>query len=173
MTRLESGPLRLNTGPVELSDVIGSALRRAGKVLAGHRTRVELQPDLPMLEADDVLLEQVLFNLLDNASKYAPEGSLVTIRASRRDGHVRVQVLDEGRGIPTTDFEHVFDKFYRVGGSDRRRAGTGLGLAICRGFIEAMHGTITVSNRTDAAGAVFTIMLPVFAGAAKLTAATK
>jgi len=71
-------------------------------------------------------------------------------------------VLDEGRGIPPADLERVFDKFYRVGGADRRRAGTGLGLAICRGFIEAMHGTITASNRTDAAGTVFTITLPVF-----------
>ena len=72
MTRLESGPLRLNTGAVELSDAIGSALRRAGKILAGHRTTVVLQPDLPMLDLDEVLFEQVLFNLLDNAGKYAP-----------------------------------------------------------------------------------------------------
>ena len=74
-----------------------------------------------------------------------------------------VQVMDEGPGIPPTDLERVFDKFYRVGGVDRRRAGTGLGLAICRGFIEAMHGSITASNRLDRTGAVFTLRLPVFA----------
>ncbi len=163
MTRLESGPLRLRTGAIELSDAIGSALRRAGKILAEHRTQVVLQPDLPMLDLDEVLFEQVLFNLLDNAGKYAPAGSLITIKAWQDGGHVVVQVLDEGSGIPPADLERVFDKFYRVGGPDRRRAGTGLGLAICRGFIEAMHGTITATNRTDRSGAAFTMTLPVFA----------
>ena len=80
-----------------------------------------------------------------------------------------VQVLDEGPGIPPADLEHVFDKFYRVGGADRRRAGTGLGLAICRGFVEAMHGSIVATNRTDRSGAVFTMTLPVFAEAERPT----
>jgi two-component system sensor histidine kinase KdpD len=142
-------------------DVINSALRRAGKILAEHQTKLRLEPDLPMLDLDDVLFEQVLFNLLDNAAKYAPAGSLVTITAWRQDGHVCLQVIDEGPGIPPTDLEHVFDKFYRAGGADHRRAGTGLGLAICRGFVEAMHGTITAANRTDRSGAVFNIILPV------------
>jgi two-component system sensor histidine kinase KdpD len=161
MTRIESGPMQLRTGPVELSDVVNSALRRAGKILAGHQTRTRLEPALPMLDLDDVLFEQVLFNLLDNAAKYAPAGSLVTIAAWRQNGFVCLQVIDEGPGIPPTDLEHVFDKFYRAGGADHRRAGTGLGLAICRGFVEAMHGTITAANRTDRTGAVFTVTLPV------------
>jgi len=165
MTRLETGPLRLNTGPVELSDVIGSALRRARKILADHRTQVALQPDLPMLDVDEVLFEQVLFNLLDNAGKYAPAGSLVTVRAWRDNGRIGVQVLDEGPGIPQTDLERIFDKFYRGGSADRRRAGTGLGLAICRGFVEAMNGTIVASNRTDRSGAAFTIKVPTFVNA--------
>jgi two-component system sensor histidine kinase KdpD len=163
MTRLESGPLRLNTGAVELSDATGSALRRAAKILAEHRIKVALRPDLPMLDVDEVLFEQVLFNLLDNAGKYAPPGSLITIKAWQDAGHVIVQVLDEGRGIPPADLDRVFDKFYRVGGADRRRAGTGLGLAICRGFVEAMRGSITASNRPDRAGAAFTLTLPAFA----------
>ena len=169
MTRLESGPLRLRTGAIELSDAIGSALRRASKILAEHRTLVVLQPNLPMLDLDEVLFEQVLFNLLDNASKYTPAGSLVTIKARQDGGNVIVQVLDEGPGIPPADLEHVFDKFYRVGGADRRRAGTGLGLAICRGFVEAMHGSIVATNRTDRSGAVFTMTLPVFAEAERPT----
>lgn len=168
MTRIESGFTQLRTGPVELSDVIGSALRRAGKILAAHRTNMRLEPELPMLDLDDVLFEQVLFNLLDNAAKYAPADSLVTITAWRQNGHVCLQVIDEGPGIPPADLEHVFDKFYRAGGADRRRAGTGLGLAICRGFVEAMHGTITAANRTDRTGAVFTIKLPVPVNAGRL-----
>ncbi len=167
MTRLESGPLRLETGPIELSDAIGSALRRASKILSGHRTHVSLEADLPMLDADAVLFEQVLFNLLDNASKYAPAGTQISVRAWRDDGNMTVQVMDEGPGIPPVDLERIFDKFYRSGGADRRRAGTGLGLAICRGFIEAMRGTITASNRTDRSGAVFTVRLPVFVNAAQ------
>jgi two-component system sensor histidine kinase KdpD len=163
MTRLESGPLALRTGPVDLSDTIGSALRRAHRVLAQHHTQVSFQPNLPMVDADEVLLEQVLFNLLDNAGKYAPAGSLVTVKAWQDDGQVVMQVLDEGVGIPADELERVFEKFYRVGGPDRRRAGTGLGLAICRGFIEAMHGSISASNRADRLGAVFTLRLPVFA----------
>jgi two-component system, OmpR family, sensor histidine kinase KdpD len=167
MTRLEAGPLPLRTTPVELSDVVGSALRRASKVLAAHRTEVRLQPDLPMLDLDDVLFEQVLFNLLDNAGKYAPAGSLVTISAWQEGGQVFVRVVDEGPGIPPADLAHIFEKFYRVGGPDRRRAGTGLGLAICRGFVEAMHGTITAANRSDRSGSVFTITLPVPANAGR------
>ena len=168
MTRLESGPLHLETGPVELSDVIGSALRRGRKILAGHRTQVTLEPGLPMLDVDAVLFEQVMFNLLDNAGKYAPVGTLITIKAWRDDGQMTIQVTDEGPGIPPIDLERVFDKFYRAGGADRRRAGTGLGLAICRGFIEAMHGTIIASNRADRSGAVFTMKLPIFFEAKRL-----
>ncbi len=161
MTRLESGPLQLRTGPVDVSDAVGGALRRAAKILAGHRTEVRLEPDLPMLDLDEVLFEQVLFNLLDNAAKYAPAGSLVTINGWRDDNVVRVRILDEGPGIPPAALDHVFEKFYRAGSGDRRRAGTGLGLAICRGFIEAMHGTISTGNRTDRSGAAFIITLPV------------
>jgi two-component system sensor histidine kinase KdpD len=110
-----------------------------------------------------VLFEQVLFNLLDNATKYAPVRSLIVVRAGREDGHVRVEVLDEGEGIPPEDVEQIFDKFYRVHARDRQRAGTGLGLAICRGFVEAMGGTIKAGNRHDRTGAVFTLVLPAVA----------
>jgi two-component system sensor histidine kinase KdpD len=161
MTRLEAGPLELRTTPVELSDVIGSTLRRAEKMLARHTVQLELAPDLPMVAVDEVLFEQVLFNLVDNAAKYAPAGSKITIAADQQEQQVRLRLLDAGPGIPVEELEHVFDKFYRVRSVDRRRAGTGLGLAICRGFVEAMHGTITAANRTDGSGAVFTITVPV------------
>ncbi len=165
MTRLEAGPLQVRAGAVDLSDVVGAALRRAGKILARHRTEVRLQDNMPMLQLDEVLFEQALFNLFDNAGKYAPDGSLLSITAWRDENVVRLRLTDEGPGIPAADLEHVFDKFYRVGGGDRRRAGTGLGLAICRGFIEAMHGTISAANCRDRTGAVFTITLPVPADA--------
>jgi two-component system sensor histidine kinase KdpD len=139
---------------------VGSALRRASKILANHQVVVDLAKNLPMVEIDPVLFEQVLFNLLDNAAKYARSGTTIGIRSWRDGGSIAVQVIDEGDGIPPTDLERIFDKFYRVQKGDQVRAGTGLGLAISRGFVEAMHGTIEATNRSDRAGAVFTIRLP-------------
>jgi len=101
-----------------------------------------------------------LFNLLDNAAKYSPADTGITLRAAREGDKVRIRILDRGEGMPESDLERVFDKFYRVQARDRRRAGTGLGLAICRGFLEAMEGTITAANRSDGKGAAFTITLP-------------
>ena len=161
MTRLEAGAVAPNLAPQDVAETIDTALRRTQKILAGHRVAVEIAPDLPTLRLDPVLFEQVLVNLLDNAAKYAPEGSTVTLRA-RQDGRtVRIEVLDEGFGLPEADVERVFDKFYRVRKSDRVRAGTGLGLAISRGFVEAMGGTVTAGNRRDRSGATFTVTLPV------------
>ncbi|MEA2736717.1 MAG: two-component system, OmpR family, sensor histidine kinase KdpD [Acetobacteraceae bacterium] len=161
MTRLESGALKPRTGLNELSDVIGSTLRRASKILAAHRIEVDLAPGLPLVALDMVLFEQVLFNLLDNAAKHAPAGSLITIQASAEGDTVTLRIMDEGEGIPPGDVDRIFEKFYRSGGADRRRAGTGLGLAICRGFVEAMDGTISAQNRSDRRGAAFVITLPI------------
>ncbi|WP_201025812.1 ATP-binding protein, partial [Methylobacterium sp. GXS13] len=161
MTRLEAGAVAPNLAPQDVAEIVDTALRRAEAVLADHRVAVDLAPDLPVLRLDPVLFEQVLFNLLDNAAKYAPAGSTVTIRGRREGNRVRLDLLDEGDGLPEADVARVFDKFYRVRKSDRVRAGTGLGLAIARGFVEAMGGTVTAANRSDRSGAVFTVTLPV------------
>ncbi|HJU15847.1 MAG TPA: ATP-binding protein [Stellaceae bacterium] len=113
-----------------------------------------------MLCLDAVLFEQVLFNLLDNAAKYAPPGSRIDLGARCAGNHVEIAVIDEGPGIPPADLERIFDKFHRVHAQDRRRAGTGLGLAICRGFVEVLGGRIVADNRSDRSGAALTIMLP-------------
>jgi len=161
MTRLESGATQPNTSLHFPGDIVGSALRRAGRLLARHKLDVALPADLPMLRIDAVLLEQVVFNLLDNAAKYAPPASTIAIEGWRDGGHVVLRLVDEGPGIPPEDLERVFDSFYRVRKIDHVPAGTGLGLAICRGFVEAMGGTITAANRADRPGAIFTIRLPV------------
>ena len=163
MTRLESGAVEPNLSPVDVGEVVGAALRRAERILAGHHVETVVAPDLPLLRLDPVLFEQVLFNLMDNAAKYAPAGTTIQLRGWREGAAVHLQVLDEGQGIPKPDLERVFDKFYRVRKSDSQRAGTGLGLAICRGFVEAMGGVIEAGNRTGRHGAVFTIKLPVTA----------
>jgi two-component system sensor histidine kinase KdpD len=161
MTKLESGAVVPNVTLQDLGEIVGSALRRAARILANHNIEVGIAADLPMLELDAVLFEQVLFNVLDNAAKYSPSCSTIRLQSWREHKSVYLQILDEGEGIPPAEREHIFDKFYRVQKQDQVRAGTGLGLAIARGFVEAMHGTITAANRTDRSGAVFTIALPI------------
>lgn len=160
MTKLESGAVAPNAAPHDISEIVGSALRRAGKILVRHGIEVEISADLPMVMVDAVLFEQVLFNLLDNAAKYAPADTTIRIQSWQDGESIRLQVLDQGAGIPAGDLERIFDKFYRANKGDQVRAGTGLGLAISRGFVEAMNGTIAAANRTDRPGAIFTITLP-------------
>jgi two-component system sensor histidine kinase KdpD len=161
MTKLEAGSIKLNTAPHDIGEVVGTALERAAKVLACHKVEVEIADDLPMLELDPVLFEQALFNLLDNAAKYAPPGTTVRIDGWQEDDTVKLQVSDEGSGIPPEEIDRIFEKFHRARKEDQVLAGTGLGLAIARGFVEAMSGTITAANHTDKPGAVFTITLPI------------
>jgi len=160
MTRLESGSIAPNMEIADLSEVVGSALRRTANVLKDHEVQVHLAADLPMAQIDMVLMEQVIFNLLDNAAKYSRPGTPIEIRGTHHNGKVELSILDEGAGLPADQLEKIFSKFYRVHQADRGRTGTGLGLAICRGFIEAMKGTIMASNRKDKSGACFTILLP-------------
>jgi two-component system sensor histidine kinase KdpD len=161
MTKLESGAVVPNNALHDIGEIVGSVLRRASKILAHHKIRLDLAADLPMLELDAVLFEQVLFNLLDNAAKYSPADTTISITSLRDRETLSLQVIDEGDGIPPAELESVFDKFYRVNKGDHVRPGTGLGLAISRGFVEAMHGTISAANRADRSGAVITIRLPV------------
>jgi len=161
MTKLESGAVTPKLAPHDLSEIIGSTLHRTAKLLRHHTVKLDLATDLPMVSLDAVLFEQVLFNLLDNAAKYAADGTTIFIRTWRDRGSILLQIIDEGEGIPQPDLDHIFDKFYRAQKTDRVRPGTGLGLAISRGFIEAMNGTIVASNRADRRGAVFTVTLPI------------
>lgn len=164
MTRLEAGAVAPNLAPQDVGEIIDTALRRVEKALGGHHVVVDIEPELPALRLDPVLFEQVLVNILDNAAKYAPEASAVTVQARREGASVRIDLMDEGDGLPEEDTERVFDKFYRARKGDRVRAGTGLGLAISRGFVEAMGGTVTAANRRDRSGACFTVTVPVPAG---------
>jgi two-component system sensor histidine kinase KdpD len=160
MTKIESGAIELDRQLVDIDEAVGAALQRVSGMIAGHRVEADLEAGLPMLSLDVMLFEQVLVNLLDNAAKYAPKGSRITIRARRTFGAIAIEVLDEGPGIPEDRLERVFEKFHRVKQGDRQRAGTGLGLAICRGFVEALGGKIVAANRADRPGAIFTITFP-------------
>src|SRR5215472_17422183 len=110
MTKLEAGAIVPNAAPHDIGEIVGSALRRAGKILAKHKVELDLAAGLPMLNLDAVLFEQALFNILDNAAKYSPAGATIRIRSWRDSGSVYLQILDEGDGIPPAELEHIFDK---------------------------------------------------------------
>lgn len=160
MTRLEAGAIAPKLVRQDLNEIVGSALQRAKTILVHHKVEPALVAGGVTVEVDAVLMEQVVFNLLDNAAKYAPAGSAIGVRTRRADNRVVLEVLDEGAGIAEADLDRIFDKFYRAQKGDHVRPGTGLGLAISRGFIEAMHGTISAGNRKDRTGAVLTAVLP-------------
>jgi two-component system sensor histidine kinase KdpD len=157
MTRLESGALQPRKEWHSLEDIAGAALGRLEKRLAGRRVWTRIPSDLPLVPVDDVLLEQVFVNLLDNALKYTPPDSPISITATASEDAVRVEVADRGPGLPRGEEDRVFEKFYR-GGSLRGR-GAGLGLAICQGIIRAHGGRIWAHNVPEG-GAAFLFSLP-------------
>ncbi len=165
MIRVESGALEVQRDWQPLEEIVGVALIRLEERLKGHPVEVRLPPDLPLLWADGLLLEQVFVNLLENAAKYTPEGTPIRISAAPADGQIVVDVADRGPGIPPGEETRVFEKFYRVpAGVDRGGGGTGggvgLGLTICRGIITAHGGRIWAEQRPGG-GAVFRFAIPV------------
>jgi two-component system sensor histidine kinase KdpD len=146
MTRVESGSLNLRRDWIDLSDVLLAAVKRAGKSFPTRAVDLRMQANLPLVQGDAVLLEQVVFNLLDNADKYAPPGVPTILRAEDRGTRILVTVEDEGCGIPSGDLDRVFEKFTRLSPGDGRPPGTGLGLAIARGVTEALGGTIRAES---------------------------
>lgn len=145
MSRIEAGGLKTARDWIDVADVVRTAVERTRRYFPGRTIEAGIAADLPLIEADSVLLGQVLFNLLDNAVKYG--GSEPINVYARRDGDaILISVTDLGKGIPTDDLERVFEKFYRRGKADGRAPGTGLGLSIARGFVEAMGGTIRAES---------------------------
>ena len=145
MSRLESGAVKVRRDFLDPAEIIRTAVERCRKVFPDMKIETSLAPKLPFIRGDAGLLEQVLFNLLDNAHKYGGEtGAVVHARQDGRD--VMISVTDEGPGIKPTDLDRVFEKFYRGGRADGRKAGTGLGLSICKGLVEAMGGRIEAQS---------------------------
>ena len=157
MTRLEAGTLAVKKEWHPLEEIVGTALARMEKRLSDRQVAIHLPADLPLVQMDGVLIEQVLINLLDNGVKYTPVRSGIDISASVSDAAVLVEVADRGPGFAPGEEERVFDKFYRGQTADSR--GVGLGLAICRAIVEAHGGKIWAESRPGG-GALFRFTLP-------------
>jgi two-component system, OmpR family, sensor histidine kinase KdpD len=148
MTRLEAGTVRLNRELTDIQDLIGVVTREKASSYFDQSLEVVIAPDLPLINIDAVLIAQVLENLLDNACKYSPPQGKITISIRKSEQQIEMAVRDCGIGIPSSDLERVFDKFYRVQRHEPI-AGTGLGLSICKGIIEAHGGRIWAANNPD------------------------
>ena len=158
MARLQSGQVQLNLQWQPLEEVVGSALAALQGTLDSRRVRVSLPDDLPLLRFDAVLIERVLCNLLENAAKYTPPASPITLTAVADADRVRVSVDDEGPGLPPGREEAIFAMFER-GRKEGATPGVGLGLAICRAIVQAHGGQIHAQTRPQG-GASFSFELP-------------
>ena len=143
---------------IAIETILRSGLHRAETVTRDHRVVLEIEPDVPAVSVDAASITEVIYILLDNASKYAPAGTTITVRAARRDErHVQITVADEGPGIPEALRERVFEKFFRVPARespDPRRGGIGLGLPIGRRLVEAQGGKIWIEPASHQGTAV-------------------
>jgi len=159
MSKLDAGAATPNRQWHVLEELFGSALHRTRRELAEHEVAVQLPNNLPLVFVDGLLMEQVFVNLLENAARYTPLGTEVTVRAAVDGKHVRISISDNGPGLPAGAEGRIFDKFYRASPTADGGRGSGLGLAICRAIIKAHGGTIAASNRPGG-GAEFVIRLP-------------
>jgi two-component system sensor histidine kinase KdpD len=158
MARIESGEVKLNLQWQPLEEVVGSALNATRGMLKQHLVEVNLPRDLPLVRIDALLIERVLVNLLENASKYTPPGSKIVLAAEVVADRLSVSVSDNGPGLSVGREEAVFQKFTR-GERESATPGVGLGLAICRAIIESHQGQIVATHRPGG-GARFTFTLP-------------
>jgi two-component system sensor histidine kinase KdpD len=158
MARIESGEVKLNLQWQPLEEVVGSALNATRAMLKRHLVEVHLPRDLPLVRIDALLIERVLVNLLENASKYTPPGSRITVAAEVVGDQLSVSVSDDGPGLPVGREEAVFQKFTR-GERESATPGVGLGLSICRAIVESHQGKIVAANRSGG-GARFTFTVP-------------
>jgi len=158
MARIQSGGVHLHLEWQSIEEVVGSALRASGAVLAGHTIETHIPPDLPLVRFDAPLLERVLCNVLENAAKYTPPGSRIVVDARVRGDALQLRVTDNGPGLPPGREEAIFDKFTR-GQPESSTPGVGLGLAICRAIVNA-HGGAIRAEQAPGGGARIVIALP-------------
>ncbi|HSE13807.1 MAG TPA: sensor histidine kinase KdpD [Rudaea sp.] len=158
LTRLTSGPVQLKRQPVAIDELIGAVLHRLHDALAGRDVTLDVPADLPLVPCDEVMIEQVLFNLVENAQKHTPPGTPIRISARAWPAVVEIVVADRGPGLAAGEEQRVFDKFHR-GHEEAAQSGFGLGLAICKTIVEAHGGEIGARNLAEG-GVEFRFSLP-------------
>jgi two-component system sensor histidine kinase KdpD len=158
MTRLEAGEIELGRDWDSITDIAGAVLQRLRERLAQHRVIVEMPDDLPLVRVDATLIDHALANLLENAAKYTPPGTVVRLRAKREGAELVVSVEDFGPGLPEGDAQRLFDKFQR-GKPEGRSGGVGLGLPICRAIV-LLHGGRVWAEQLIGGGSAFRFTLP-------------
>src|SRR6185503_6306069 len=163
VSRVITGKLQLHLGPVDLVAVVAAALDAVKPAIEAKDIRIETQfhEDLKVIAGDVDRLQQVVWNLLSNASKFTPVGGTVGVRISQDESYVQIQVRDTGPGIAADFLPHVFERFRQADGSTTRtHGGLGLGLAIVRHLVELHGGMIAAENDVSSTGAIFTVRLP-------------
>ena len=161
MTRLEGGALNIKADWTDVRDVLNAAVERVSRRMGQRRVTRDFPASLSTVSVDQGLLEQALVNILENAIAYSPEGSTIELAAYEDRRSVVISIEDEGKGIPTSELELVFDKFRRMEEQPDRSKGAGLGLAIAKGFVEAMNGRIAAASPIhDGRGTRILISLP-------------
>jgi len=166
LARIEAGDLRLRRNWGDVDEIIEAALARAEQLTQQHEIKVEVEDELPVVRVDARALAEVIYTLVDNATKYAPPGSCVRVAAKRApDEMIQISVEDQGRGIPVELRERVFDKFFRAADNDttspNRSRGAGMGLAIARGIVQAHDGHIIAETGAGGLGTRVTFTVPV------------
>jgi len=157
MSRLESGVFKIKKDWCDVRELVYTTLQRFEPAIVNYRVSVFIPENLPLFKLDFGLMEQVLHNLISNALQHTEVGTDIIVKADCIDDKLLLTLSDSGKGFPEAEIHRVFDKFYRVQGS--RPGGTGLGLSIAKGFVEAHHGKITLTN-LPLRGAMFTIEIP-------------
>jgi len=148
ITRLEAGVLKVKKELYDLQDLLGSCLASLESRLTGRKTRIQIPPDLPLIPMDSVLMAQVLVNLMENALKYSPPDGIIEVTGRRGENCVKIEVADQGPGVPQEHLGRIFNKFFRFKRTEEV-GGTGLGLAISKGIVEAHEGMIWAENRPE------------------------
>lgn len=157
MSRLESGFIEPKKDWVDIIELVYNIVRRVEENKITQEIHININPDIPLFKLDKGMLEQVIYNLLINATLYTPDNSTIDVIAACHIDMLEIIIEDNGNGFPEDEIGKVFDKFYRLKNS--RARGTGLGLSIAKGFVEAHHGSIKLQN-VSPHGARFTIEIP-------------
>ncbi|WP_076039613.1 sensor histidine kinase [Xanthomonas campestris] len=166
MTRLGHTGLTLKRDWIGVDELIGSATRRLQRYQPQVRLQLDLAPELPAIWVHPALVEQAIFNVLENAAKFSPPGVAVTVQARLQSGALQIEIGDQGPGIPEDERARIFDMFYSVERGDRGRHGTGLGLTICQGMIGAHGGSVEALAGPHGQGTTIRITLPLLVPAA-------